>query len=491
MSYCINPKCAHPQNSKQSLFCQSCGSELLLQGCYQVLRPLGGGGFGKTYEVEHYDGRKKVLKVLFNTVPKAVELFQQEAEVLKRLNHSGIPKVESDGYFTYFTRNSKEPLHCLVMEKIEGMNLEQYMTQRNHQPISEGAALLWLKQIAEILHEVHQQNYFHRDIKPPNIMLRPNGQLVLIDFGTAREVTQTFMQKVAGKQVTGIISPGYTPSEQINGKAVPQSDFFALGRTFVYLLTGKSPDHFQEDPRNGKLIWRNYITGISQSLGDLIDYLMFPFPGNRPKDTQEILSCISVIDGSFKSEPDKSSQVKQVKYASFWLRLLAYCIDILILTITISLWWKIFFNFFPLLPDHIINNVGAFGYSLIFTSLTTIGGVFGELFAVMLLINYLNDSTLLVAFMIAIFSFIVKWLYFICFESSHLQGTLGKMMFSLEVTNISNMRLTFNQANARFWSKSISSLILLIGFIMAGFTEKKQGLHDRIAKTLVVKKLSP
>lgn len=212
MSYCINPSCPKPQNPKQPLFCQACGSELLLEGCYRVIRPLGGGGFGKTYEVED-SGAKKVLKVLFNTVPKAVELFQQEAEVLKRLNHPGIPKVESDGYFIYFPRDAKEPLHCLVMEKIEGMNLEQYMIQRNHQPIGERAAVRWLKQIVEILQQVHQQNYFHRDIKPPNIMLRPNGQLVLIDFGTAREVTQTFMQKVAGQQVTGIISAGYTPLE--------------------------------------------------------------------------------------------------------------------------------------------------------------------------------------------------------------------------------------------------------------------------------------
>jgi eukaryotic-like serine/threonine-protein kinase len=488
MSYCINPNCRQPQNSKQSLFCQGCGSELLLEGCYRVLRPLGGGGFGKTYEVED-SGKKKVLKVLFNTVPKAVELFQQEAEVLKRLNHPGIPKVESDGYFIYFPRNSKQPLHCLVMEKIEGMNLEQYMTQRNHQPIGERAALRWLKQIAEILHEVHQQNYFHRDIKPPNIMLRPNGQLVLIDFGTAREVTQTFMQKVAGQQVTGIISAGYTPSEQINGKAVPQSDFFALGRTFVYLLTGKSPDHFHEDPRNGKLIWRNYVTGISEGLGDFIDYLMFPFPGNRPKDTQEILNCISVIDGSFKSEVHQPSNFK---YGGFALRLLAYCMDLLILTITISLWWKIFFNFFPLLPDYTINNVGAFGYSLIFTSLTTIGGVFGELIAVILFLNSFNDPTEpLFAFIIPSFGFIGKWLYFTCFESSRLQATLGKMMLGLKVTNISNMRLMFGQANVRFWSKSISSLILLIGFIMAGFTDKRQGLHDQIARTLVIKKPSP
>ena len=72
-------------------------------------------------------------------------------------------------------------------------------------------------------------------------MLRPNGQLVLIDFGTAREATITYLAKVgAGYQITGIVSAGYTPPEQQNFQAVPQSDFFALGRTFVYLLTGQN-----------------------------------------------------------------------------------------------------------------------------------------------------------------------------------------------------------------------------------------------------------
>ena len=83
------------------------------------------------------------------------------------------------------------------------------------QPISERTAIRWLKQLTEILHAIHQQQYFHRDIKPPNIMLKPNAQLALIDFGTAGEVTQTFIQKLQGQQVTGIISAGYTPPEQM------------------------------------------------------------------------------------------------------------------------------------------------------------------------------------------------------------------------------------------------------------------------------------
>ncbi len=298
MSYCINPNCPKPSDPSNDdrRNCRSCGSELLLQGRYRVLQPLGGGGFGQTYEIDD-NGNRKVLKVLLKDHPKAVALFQQEAAVLSQLRHPGIPYVTKDAYFTVWPQDSTEPIHCLVMEKIEGANLQDWLKSRDNQPITQALAIDWLKQLTEILDQVHQQNYFHRDIKPHNIMRRPNGQLVLIDFGTAREVTGTYLAKVGqGHNVTGIVSPGYTPPEQVNGKAVPQSDFFALGRTFVYLLTGKSPNEFPEDPRSGKLIWRDRAPHIAKSMTDIIDYLMAPFPGKRPQNAQMILQCLTDLD---------------------------------------------------------------------------------------------------------------------------------------------------------------------------------------------------
>ncbi|ODH01285.1 hypothetical protein A4S05_29570 [Nostoc sp. KVJ20] len=323
MTLCINPHCPRPQNSENILFCQACGSELLLEGRYRVTRQLGAGGFAKTFEV-NYANTLKVLKVLMLDDAKAVSLFQQEAQVLSHLNHPGIPK--GDGYFTFSSKNSQAPLHCLVMEKIEGLDLYQYMEQRSNRPIDEKLALLWLTQLANILHEVHQHNFFHRDIKPPNIMLKADGHLALIDFGTAREVTQTYHQKAVGQNITGIFSPGYTPLEQANGKAVPQSDFFALGRTFVYLLTGKSPDQFSEDPRTGKLMWRDSALQTSKQVAGLIDYLMEAFPGKRPQNAQIILRCLSEINSTVQSystgssasqlpptEIEKPKQSKQLK----------------------------------------------------------------------------------------------------------------------------------------------------------------------------------
>ncbi|CAD5942208.1 putative WD repeat-containing protein alr3466 [Planktothrix tepida] len=268
----------------------------MLEGRYRVIKQLGGGGFGKTFEIDD-QGKCKVLKVLLKNHPKAVTLFKQEAKVLSNLNHPGIPKVDPDGYFTYTPKGSEETLHCLVMEKIEGLNLQDWMKERKKEPISQEQAMEWLKQLAEILDQVHNLQYFHRDIKPQNIMRKPNGQLVLIDFGTAREVSGTYLAKVEqGQNVTGIVSPGYTPPEQMNGKAVPQSDFFALGRTFIYLLTGKPPTAYPENPRTGKLLWRKGAPNISDQLAALIDYLMATFPGNRPQNPQMILQCLAEVD---------------------------------------------------------------------------------------------------------------------------------------------------------------------------------------------------
>ncbi|HEY9863214.1 MAG TPA: serine/threonine-protein kinase, partial [Candidatus Obscuribacterales bacterium] len=297
MSYCLNPKCPNPTdpaNENRRTCCQ-CGSELLLEGRYRVIKQLGGGGFGKTFEIDD-QGKCKVVKVLLKNHPKAVSLFKQEAKVLSQLNHPGIPKVDPDGYFTYLPKGSEEALHCLVMEKIEGQNLQDWMKERKKEPISQELALAWLKELTEILEQVHNLQYFHRDIKPQNIMRKPNGQLVLIDFGTAREVTDTFMIKInEGQNVTGIVSPGYTPPEQTNGKAVPQSDFFALGRTFIYLLTGKPPTAYPENPRTGKLLWRKGAPNLSDQFASTIDYLMAPFPGNRTQTPQAILQCLADI----------------------------------------------------------------------------------------------------------------------------------------------------------------------------------------------------
>ncbi|MCZ8226145.1 MAG: protein kinase [Microcystis sp. LE19-84.1B] len=305
--YCINPDCSQPEhpsnNNSNTRYCQSCGSELLLNGKYRVSRLLSDtSGFGIVYEA--FEGfTAKILKVLqekWNNEPKAVELFKREYDVLlelSRQNVTGVP--QADAYFQYSTRKGKI-LHCLVMEKVEGIDLEQWLKQ--YDSLSQKRALKWLREITLILDKIHQQNWLHRDIKPPNIMLRNSGELVLIDFGTAREETQTYHQKVKGQQITGITSAGYTPNEQQHGQAVIQSDFHALGRTFVHLLTGKHPLEIY-DAVNDVLSWREETENIHPLLLDFIDELMGRLPKNRPANTRVILQRLDEIERQLKLPP--------------------------------------------------------------------------------------------------------------------------------------------------------------------------------------------
>ncbi len=272
--------------------------EMRLCDRYRVVQLLGEGGFSQTYEIDD-NGSRKVLKVLLEDYPKAVSLFQREARVLSRLDHPGIPHVEPDSYFTFSVPDRRKlgqsrHLHGLVMEYIPGVNLKQWL--QTHPPIAQDQALDWLDQLAAILHQLHQQNYFHRDIKPSNIMLKPDGQLVLVDFGGVREVTETFLARQQSDHTgTRLASWGYAPLEQLEGRSVPQSDFFALGRTFVCLLTGQSPTNFHHHDQTGRLIWRQSAPQVSLALADLVDWLMAIFPGQRPQTAAEIQSAIATI----------------------------------------------------------------------------------------------------------------------------------------------------------------------------------------------------
>jgi len=192
-------------------------------------------------------------------------------------------------------------VHCFVMQKIEGKNLQDWMSQRNNQPIGEKKARLWLEELVHILSDIHENQLFHRDIKPSNIMLTQNGMLVLIDFGTVREITDTYESKHAAKQITTINTPGYAPLEQFNGQASPQSDFFALGRTFVYLLTGKHPAEFNKPYEHDLYTddlesWRDEAPHVSPVFADFIDQLMARPLQKRFADTQAILQRLKEVD---------------------------------------------------------------------------------------------------------------------------------------------------------------------------------------------------
>jgi ABC-type branched-subunit amino acid transport system substrate-binding protein len=292
MAYCINPDCSQRENPDNCAVCQNCGTPLVLQNRYRIRRPLKVEihSYTEVFEIEDLidQDKLKVLKSLKTVTPELLRLFEQEAYILTNLQHPGLPVGKM--LFPLVLHTGRQ-LRCLVMEKVEGEDLRVWLAQ-NQCVTSYQTALNWLKQLTQILQFVHEYGFFHRDIKPVNIMLCPDGKLVLIDFGTALQVTQTV---VNGRSVTVVYSLGYTAPEQLDGHAVLQSDFYSLGRTFIYLLTGIDPaGDRREDFRN----WYKYVKDrkTSKRFIDLIQAMTDSRPDRRPATAQAILEKLENIE---------------------------------------------------------------------------------------------------------------------------------------------------------------------------------------------------
>jgi serine/threonine protein kinase len=311
--HCINSHCPNPVQSWGNKYCQSCGTPLLLNHRYVPLRPLGIGGFAKIYTVWDLKTQtERILKVLVEASPKALELFDQEAWVLTHVRHPGIPQAEPGDYFYLQKRNNNNyPGHptnwrlpCLVMEKINGVTLEEILDQ-HPQGCPQEWVINWLTKAIEILWELHRRGIIHRDIKPSNLMLRTairNSQLfplqpteatsaplVAIDFGGAKQIGswKNRPPEIPSKSSTRLISPGYSPPEQMTGGEIgPPADFYALGRTCIHLLTGKYPADL-EDPSTGELQWR-HLSEINSPFADLLDLMVSLNVQDRPKSAAAI-----------------------------------------------------------------------------------------------------------------------------------------------------------------------------------------------------------
>lgn len=342
MGYCINPLCKQRQNPDNVNHCLFCGTSLLINGRICLVKPLrelteNPFIYMEVFEVDDAGtqwnpGRKRrVMKVLKWNTPKLVDLIEQESLSLRLIEHPCIPKSTIDDFFTFIPNNSSLTLHCLIMDKFEGENLEQWLESNGR--ISQSLALQWLRQLVEILDEVHRTEIFHRDIKPSNIILQPSGQLALIDFGVARRVTDTYLAKVSGSggsstgrggryEITSVSTPRYSPLEQVNGQAVPQSDFYALGRTFVQLVTGIQLIDLPTDKKTGNLIWRGQTPQIDKPFADFLDELMAPLPGQRPQTTRVILQRLEKLPQQIKNYRLANSKVFQ--YSKYTLMVLGF-----------------------------------------------------------------------------------------------------------------------------------------------------------------------
>ena len=204
----------------------------LKAGRYEVTGVLGSGAQGETLDALDTSNGQRVAVKRFSVRGAAswkdVELAEREARVLQAVQHPKLPR-----YIDHF---EEDGALYLVMERVEGESLAVIKKNKGSLPRAELVRLL--ADVGEVLDYLHGRAppIIHRDIKPGNVIRRPDGSFALVDFGAVRDS----LKPEGGSTVVGTF--GYMGPEQFQGRALPQSDVYSLGATALSLLTGREPE---------------------------------------------------------------------------------------------------------------------------------------------------------------------------------------------------------------------------------------------------------
>lgn len=251
-------------------------------GRYAVERFAGEGSQGATFVGTDLRTQQRVALKLFDLGKakdwKAQELFDREVETLKRLRHPGIPQ------FIDVVTDPDTGARALVMSHVNGEALGTVLAREGSVP--EKRLWAFLVDGAHILASVHGEAVVHRDLKPDNFILRPDGTLAVVDFGGVGRVRAS-----AGSTVVGTF--GYMAPEQLYGAQTPATDLYAFGATLLTLATGKAPEDL---PRAGLAIDVDKAAPwLSEPLRKLLSSLLSPDPSARPKDGAALLVALKDI----------------------------------------------------------------------------------------------------------------------------------------------------------------------------------------------------
>ena len=268
----------------------------LLNERYQITSPLGRGGMGTVYLAEHVRLNAPVavkeIRGAFASDAEyqaALRQCEQEARTLVRLRHPNLPQVTDA-----FIENDR---FYLVMEFIEGVTLEARLAERRGLPLPVSAVIEWGLQIADVLSYLHTLDppLIFRDLKPSNVMLKPDGSIRLIDFGIARQ-----FQPGAAKDTALLGSVGYSPPEQFGrNQTEPRSDIYALGATLHHLLTGRDPaaTPFKFPPA------RSLNLAVPETLSRLISDCLEIDMEKRPASAHEVAMRLMPIRDAIRQSP--------------------------------------------------------------------------------------------------------------------------------------------------------------------------------------------
>jgi serine/threonine protein kinase len=270
----------------------------LLRVRYDLLRPLSESDASRTYEAHDSEtGTRCVVKELSvgavvrssssaasydsDDFTKLVDLFEREARVLANLEHPAIPR-----FIDHFTEEVDGDTRLYtVQEFIEGDTLAALVEGGRH--FTEEEAVQLCLGVVDILEYLHGRSppLIHRDIKPSNIIVGPDGAPYLVDFGSVKNALTG--DALEGKTIVGTY--GYMPLEQYEARAVPQSDFYALGMTLVFLLSHREPTQI---PRTGMTLEFREHVHVSERFAAVIEWMISAAPEDRPGDAAALRDAL-------------------------------------------------------------------------------------------------------------------------------------------------------------------------------------------------------
>lgn len=268
-----------------------------LNETYEIKSIIGKGGMSTVYLAEHKRLHTlwAVKEVIKN--PSSPVDFLAESKMLKKLNHPALPQI-----IDIFEDDERV---VIVEDYVEGMSLKDYI--KSHKRVEESQGLKWFYEMCMVLKYLHSQKpnpIIYRDMKPANIMLKPDNTLKLIDFGIAREYKHD-----SSADTTYIGTKGYAAPEQF-GKAQTdaRTDIYSLGITMYHLLSGKSP---YEPPYQFVPI-RQLVPELSHGIEYILNKCVQPEPENRYRNVDELIYDLIHIN-KFDIGYKKAKRLKRLK----------------------------------------------------------------------------------------------------------------------------------------------------------------------------------
>jgi serine/threonine protein kinase len=257
---------------------------------YQILAKLGSGAMATVFKARQLSlDRIVAIKVLPKKLSENleyVERFHKEGKAAAKLNHANIVQAidvgEAGGY------------HYFVMEYVEGHTLGDELAEG--QAFSEAEALRITIQIGRALEHAHRQGLMHRDVKPKNIMMTPEGVAKLADMGLARAASDVQAAQAEAGRAYG--TPYYISPEQIRGelKIGPQADLYSLGATFYHMVTGrvpfegKNPSAVMHKHLKTELIPPDHVNPkLSAGCAQVIEMMMTKDPSDRYQTAADLI----------------------------------------------------------------------------------------------------------------------------------------------------------------------------------------------------------